>query len=115
MGPDDPICLCYDVSLRKVIRFIQRERPPVASLISHCLSAGTGCGWCVPFLERLHRDIMAGNELDMEGLEADCYSQLRRRWLDDEQPRRDAARFVDKTLCLIDPADPSPPTETTTR
>ncbi len=41
--------------------YCRREKPPVASLISECLSAGTGCGWCVPFLKHLHKQTLAGD------------------------------------------------------
>ncbi len=59
--PDDPlVCLCFRVSQRKVVTYCQRERPPVASLISDCLGAGTGCGWCVPYLTRLHDQVQRG-------------------------------------------------------
>jgi bacterioferritin-associated ferredoxin len=54
MHPDDLVCLCHRVSLHKLRGFIERERPEVASRLSECLGAGTGCGWCVPFLTRLH-------------------------------------------------------------
>jgi bacterioferritin-associated ferredoxin len=54
MKPDDEVCLCFHVSLRKIQGYLSREDPPVASLISECLGAGTGCGWCVPFLKHLH-------------------------------------------------------------
>lgn len=54
MEPDEPICLCFDVSQRKVVNYLRRENPRVASLISECLGAGTGCGWCVPYLRQLH-------------------------------------------------------------
>ena len=59
---EDDICICFKVPRPKVIRFIRRERPRVVSLISECLSAGTGCGWCIPFLEKLHEEVMAGQE-----------------------------------------------------
>ncbi len=54
MHEDDHVCLCFHVSLRKIRNYLARENPPVASLISECLSAGTGCQWCVPFLKHLH-------------------------------------------------------------
>ncbi len=60
MLDDDHVCLCFHVSKRKIVSFCRRERPPVASLISECLSAGTGCGWCVPFLKKLHEQTLAG-------------------------------------------------------
>lgn len=44
------------------MNFCRRERPPYASQISECLSAGTGCQWCVPFIRKLHAQVMAGEE-----------------------------------------------------
>ena len=58
----DEICICFRVPRAKVIRYVKRERPRVVSLVSECLSAGTGCGWCIPFLEKLHEDVMAGRD-----------------------------------------------------
>jgi bacterioferritin-associated ferredoxin len=65
MHEDDEVCLCFHVSLRKIRSYLQRENPKVASLISECLSAGTGCGWCVPFLKHLHAQHQAGNAIDL--------------------------------------------------
>jgi bacterioferritin-associated ferredoxin len=65
MHPDDEVCLCFHVSLRKIRGYLKREDPPVASLISDCLGAGTGCQWCVPFLRRLHAQHAAGEEPDL--------------------------------------------------
>jgi len=60
MNDDDNVCLCFQVSKRKIVNYCQREEPKVASLISECLSAGTGCGWCVPFLKSLHKQSAEG-------------------------------------------------------
>lgn len=65
MKPDDEVCLCFHVSLRKIRNYLSRENPPVASLISECLSAGTGCQWCVPFLKHLHKLHTEGKEPDL--------------------------------------------------
>ncbi|MEL7473453.1 MAG: (2Fe-2S)-binding protein [Planctomycetota bacterium] len=65
MDPDDHVCLCFRVPLRKIRAYLVREDPQVASLISECLGAGTGCGWCVPYLERLHAEHKAGREPDL--------------------------------------------------
>ena len=46
--------------LRKIRAYLRREDPPVASLISECLGAGTGCQWCVPILKKLHAQHKAG-------------------------------------------------------
>lgn len=52
---DDTVCFCFHVTLRKVETFCAVEKPKVASEISECLSAGTGCGWCVPMLRVIHK------------------------------------------------------------
>lgn len=65
MNPDDQVCLCFRVSLRKIRTYLNREDPPVASLISECLSAGTGCQWCVPFLKHLHDQHQRGETPDL--------------------------------------------------
>lgn len=65
VDPDDEVCLCFRVSLRKIRTFLAVENPPVASLISECLSAGTGCGWCVPFLKHLHAQHVQGKTPDL--------------------------------------------------
>ena len=53
MQPDDELCLCFHVSLRKVRNFLRVEKPRKAAQLSDCFGAGTGCGWCRPFLLRL--------------------------------------------------------------
>ncbi len=57
LKPDDTVCFCFHVSLRKIENFCLIEKPQAASQISECLSAGTGCGWCVPMLEKIHTRI----------------------------------------------------------
>jgi bacterioferritin-associated ferredoxin len=52
---DDEICFCFHVKLRKIRSFCRIEKPKVASQISDCLSAGTGCGWCRPMLRKIHQ------------------------------------------------------------
>jgi len=54
--PDDNICYCFRVSLRKLVNFARRERPQRASQMSLCLDAGTGCGWCIPYLVKIWKD-----------------------------------------------------------
>jgi len=65
VDPNDHVCLCFHVSLGKIRNYLKREDPPVASLISECLSAGTGCQWCVPFLKYLHTCHLQGREPDL--------------------------------------------------
>ena len=81
MKPDDHVCMCYRVSLRKIRAYLKRENPPAASQISECLDAGTGCGWCVPFLEELHRQAKAGvEEPDIPGVDPVQYATLRTKY-----------------------------------
>ncbi len=53
MEPDDPLCLCFHVSFRKIANYIRIEKPKRVSQIAECGGAGTGCGWCRPFLKTL--------------------------------------------------------------
>lgn len=53
MQPDDELCLCFHVSRRKVAQFLALERPRRASQLANCYGAGTGCGWCRPYLQRM--------------------------------------------------------------
>lgn len=55
LQPDDTVCFCFHVPLRKIEAFCRIEKPQHASQISDCLSAGTGCGWCVPMLKHIHK------------------------------------------------------------
>lgn len=53
MQPDDELCLCFHVTRRKVENFLRVEQPRAPSELSECFGAGTGCGWCRPFLRKL--------------------------------------------------------------
>lgn len=54
MDLDDELCLCFHVSKRKVVNYIRVEKPRRLSQLSNCFGAGTGCGWCRPFLMRIY-------------------------------------------------------------
>ena len=53
MDDDQELCLCFHVTRRKVVQYIRVEKPTLPSQLSECYGAGTGCGWCRPFLKRL--------------------------------------------------------------
>lgn len=94
MEPDDKVCLCFHVSQRKIVNFCKRERPKFASVISQCLSAGTGCGWCIPFLKKLHEQAIAGEEHPDLPVSPEEYARRRARYrttgLRDEEPAADS-------------------------
>lgn len=56
MELDDTICYCFHVTKRKIVNYIRIHRPARASLVSQCGGAGTGCGWCVPFLKKYYEE-----------------------------------------------------------
>ena len=53
MELDDELCLCFHVTQRKVINYLRIERPRRVAQLSDCGGAGTGCGWCRPYLKKL--------------------------------------------------------------
>jgi NAD(P)H-nitrite reductase large subunit len=67
MQPDEELCLCFHVTRRKVENFIRVEKPRRAAQLSECFGAGTGCGWCRPYLKRLFESAQAemGAESDL--------------------------------------------------
>ena len=71
MELDDDVCLCFHVSKRKVVNFIRNENPSAASQVSQCFGAGTGCGWCRPYLEKLYRQLQGDVLSDEDPLNAD--------------------------------------------
>ncbi len=84
MHPDDEICYCYHVSMRKLVNFAKREKPSVPSRMTECLSAGTGCGWCIPFLVKIADN---PEKFAMEHLSTSDYARLRREYLESDSPR----------------------------
>lgn len=57
MELDDELCLCFHVTRRKVINYIRVEQPRRAAQLTDCYGAGTGCGWCRPYLKRLFDEL----------------------------------------------------------
>jgi bacterioferritin-associated ferredoxin len=55
MNLDDHVCLCFRVSRRKLVNWVRLHRPKVPSQMAACGGAGTGCGWCIPFLKQIFR------------------------------------------------------------
>ena len=84
MLPDDHICLCFKVSQRKLVNFVKRTHPDVASQLSDCLGAGTGCGWCRPSLCRLFDQHINGEPMELNvdpeeyAVQRDAYRQAKR-------------------------------------
>jgi bacterioferritin-associated ferredoxin len=79
MDLDDQVCLCFRVTKRKLVNFVRIHQPRVASQLSECGGAGTGCGWCVPFLKQIHRQGTNGEEMDT--LSAEEYRKQRAEYV----------------------------------
>jgi len=73
---DDTLCYCFHVTKRKIVNHIRVCRPRVASQISECGGAGTGCGWCVPFLKKYFAEQQQGGA-PSEKISAEQYAQQR--------------------------------------
>lgn len=82
MKPDDELCLCFHVTLRKVRNFCRVEKPRRASQLSECGGAGTGCGWCRPFLQRIFE---SQNAQDSDLPESREYHRSRAGYLKDKK------------------------------
>lgn len=80
MEPDEKLCYCFHVSQRKIVNFIRIHRPRVPSEISECGGAGTGCGWCVPFLKRLF-EANRSREAAVIEMQSDEYARQRTNYV----------------------------------
>ena len=77
MDLDDKVCYCFHVSRRKLVNFVRLNRPKVPSQLAECGGAGTGCGWCVPFLKQIFRQAAEGGETELERLTPEEYERRR--------------------------------------
>ena len=80
MDLDDKVCLCFHVTRRKLVNYVRIHRPQVPSQLSQCGGAGTGCGWCVPFLKQIFRRGTA-EAAELEGLTPEEYATRRAEYV----------------------------------
>jgi bacterioferritin-associated ferredoxin len=80
MDLDAKVCLCFRVTRRKLLNFMRVERPRVASQLSQCGGAGTGCGWCVPYLQKIFAG--AGQVEELDTLSDDDYARGREEYIE---------------------------------
>ena len=83
MDLDDELCLCFHVTKRKVVNFIRVEHPRRAGQLSECFGAGTGCGWCRPYLKRLFEAAVHGRGAESELPDPTEYASLRSEYVRD--------------------------------
>ncbi len=89
MLPDDEICYCYHVSLRKLVNYARRECPKRPSQMSECLGAGTGCGWCIPVLKKIYQACQAEDAevTSLVDLTPEQYATARDHYRKTSQPK----------------------------
>jgi len=83
MELDDELCLCFHVTKRKVVNWIRIEKPRRAGQLSDCFGAGTGCGWCRPFLRKLFEQSADESGESQELPTAAEYAQMRSKYVRD--------------------------------
>jgi NAD(P)H-nitrite reductase large subunit len=76
MDLDHKVCYCFHVTRRKLVNFVRMYQPRVASQLSECGGAGTGCGWCIPLLKQI---FYQGAEGDADELERITPEECARR------------------------------------
>jgi bacterioferritin-associated ferredoxin len=76
---DDELCLCFHVTKRKVINYLRLERPQRESQLADCHGAGTGCGWCRPYLKKLFEAAQTGEAPELPTPEE--YARARTRYV----------------------------------
>ncbi|MFN4257712.1 MAG: bacterioferritin-associated ferredoxin [Gemmataceae bacterium] len=81
MENDRKVCYCFHVSQRKLQNYIRITRPKVASQLSECGGAGTGCGWCIPFLRQLFEQAVHGGATELEHLTPEEYERRRAAYI----------------------------------
>ena len=87
MQPDDLLCYCFHVTHRKVMNHTRIHQPTVASQLSECGGAGTGCGWCVPFLKK-HFEASHSQSEALITVSADEYAARRNEYLQEKKTAR---------------------------
>ncbi len=70
--------------MRKLINFARRTRPSRPRRMTECLGAGTGCGWCIPFLIKIAADPDA---FALDDVAPEQYAARRKNYNTSQQPR----------------------------
>jgi NAD(P)H-nitrite reductase large subunit len=76
------------VTRRKLVNWVRIHQPRVASQLAECGGAGSGCGWCIPFLKQIFRqgtessaDRESGEPGDIDQLTPEEYALRRAEYV----------------------------------
>jgi NAD(P)H-nitrite reductase large subunit len=78
---DAKVCYCFHITRRKLVNFARQRQPKVPSQLSECGGAGTGCGWCIPFLKQIFYQGGADDAVDIESLTPEEYALRRAEYI----------------------------------
>lgn len=106
MESEDTICFCFHIPRLKVVNYLKRERPRRASQISECFGAGSACGWCIPYLMRLHEEIVGEAAIRSGDITPADYEALRKRYL---RELKDGVRTKNRMQDETEPATAADP------
>ena len=82
MDLDAKVCYCFHISRRKLVNFARQTRPKVPSQLSQCGGAGTGCGWCIPFLKEIFQQAVEGGDTtELDRLTPEEYEKRRAEYV----------------------------------
>ena len=65
------------------MNYIRIEKPRRPAQLSDCYGAGTGCGWCRPFLEKLFEEAVSNGETVADIPDAEDYAKSRGKYVQD--------------------------------
>jgi len=88
MKPDEELCLCFHVTCRKVVSYLRVEKPKRVGQLADCFGAGTGCGWCRPFLKNLFEAAEANSEIEADVPDAKSYARMRQKYIQEGKKRK---------------------------
>lgn len=77
MELDDKLCFCFHVSKRKIVNYLRMRQPSVPSQLSECGGAGTGCGWCIPYLKKYFQEMKQQGNIAEEQISSAEYAKER--------------------------------------
>src|ERR1041385_7091347 len=82
MDLDAKVCYCFHVTRRKLVNFVRQRQPRVPSQLSECGGAGTGCGWCIPFLKQIfQQEVKGAAATELEQLTPEEYERRRAQYI----------------------------------
>lgn len=83
MELDDKVCYCFHVTKRKIVNYLRIHQPRLPSQISECGGAGTGCGWCIPYLKQYFAEVIRGETARNDELTPEEYAVKRAAYIRD--------------------------------